>query len=246
MDIGSTCLMDDAKYELANAILLYTKKTGYSSAQVCFASIHEVENKAGTPRIMQGSAVSNKAIIEALKQLTPEEYIQSELLPENILAKGSDHLVWYAKPQKRQVWFKDANIGDVSFLADHPGLVFVVAHQQWHVFAINGNERPTPKTPLYVAPYFNVWAGGHICVGNIDLPKGKMKFDTGAWEECFFRSYFTHPNVHTKGGLTKYRGGIYALWRALKKGRAFPIRSLVPSGETLSDVFERLVNHGRS
>ena len=246
MDINATCLIDDAKYELSNVVLLYAKKTGYNSSQLCFASIHEVETHNGTPRIKPGMAVAKNALVEALKQLTPDEYVQAELLADNVLAKGHDHLVWYMKPQKRQVWFKCKELGNVSAKTEQPGLVFVVEQNQWHVFAIKGNERPTPETPLYVAPYFNVWEGGHICIGNVDLPKGEMKHNTAAWEECFFRSYFTHPNVHDKGGLTKYRGGIFALWRSLMKGRAFPVTSLVPADETLSDVFERLVKHGRS
>ena len=246
MDIKSSCAIDEARYELSNAILLYTRTFGYGSEKtLCFASIHDVENKTGMPRIMQGSAVSKKAIVEALGQLVPEERIQRELLPENVLAKGSDYLVWYAKPKTRQVWFKCQEFGEVSAPACHPGLVFFVSEDNWYVFAIKGDERPTADTQMFVAPYFNVWQGGHICAGNIELPKGEMKFDTYAWEECFFRSYFTHPNVHTKGGLTKYRGGIFALWRALLKGRAFPQNSLVSANQTLSHAFERVVIYGR-
>lgn len=244
MNIKSVCVTEDAQYELSNAILLYTRTTGLGYAnqrEFCFASIHDVDNKTDVPKIMQGMSVAKTAIIEALEQLVPEHRIQKELLPENVLAKGRDYLVWYAKPQKRCVWFKCKEFGDVSGPVDHPGLVFIVSKNQWYVFAINGDERPTADTPLFVAPYFNVWDGGHICIGNLDLPKGNMRFDTAAWEECFFRSYFTHPNVHTNGGLTKYRGGIFALWRALLKGRVFPQKSLVPYDQTLSVVFKRVV-----
>lgn len=97
---------------------------------------------------------------------------------------------------------------------------------------------------MYVAPYLNVWAGGRICTGNIETPKGGLKFSTEEWEEAFFRSYFTHPNQHEKSALTKYRGGIFALWRALMKGRAFPTESLVRAGETLGQAFGRTVKHG--
>jgi PRTRC genetic system protein B len=167
------------------------------------------------------------------------------LLGDHILAKGSDHLAWYCKPQKRQVWFKNDELGqDVSATTDHPGLVFIIGKGHWYVFAVKGNERPTSGTPLFVSPYLNVWKGGHICTGNIETPKGAMKFSTEAWEEAFFRSYFTHPNQHEKGALTKYRGGIFALWRALMKGRAFPTKSLVSSGETLGQAFERTVKYG--
>jgi PRTRC genetic system protein B len=246
MSIQATCLLSEFEYELSSAILLYAQKTGYGSPSICFASVHEVETEKGVPQIKAGTPIAKSALLEALRQLAPDEYSQSELFGENILAKGNDHLVWYVKPQQRQVWFKNKELGDVSAVTHNPGLVFVVSNNKWFVFAINGNERPNNTTPLYVAPYLNVWKGGHICTGNIDLPKGAARFDTDAWEQCFYRSYFTHPNVHTKGGLTKFRGGIFALWRSLMKGKAFPVQSLVPTGETLSDVFERLVKNGRS
>lgn len=248
MDIESTCLQNEASYEVSNAILLYGKQTGYSnSREICFASIHDVETKKGAPAIKPGQAIAKKALFEALKCLAPDDYVDDkELFAENILAKGVDHLVWYAKPQKRQVWFNNKEIGNTSFMANHPGLVFVVAHGKWYVFAVKSEQRPTHETELFVSPYLNVWGDGHICAGNVDLPKGKTKFNTSAWEDVFYRSYFTHPNVHTKGGLTKYRGGIFALWRALMKGRAFPVNSLVHAHETLSSMFERVVKHGRA
>jgi PRTRC genetic system protein B len=199
-------------------------------------------SKEGAATIEAGTPVSKTGLMKMMQTLVPEDYAPAELLGDHILAKGSDHLAWYCKPQKRQVWFKNDELGqDVSATTDHPGLVFIIGKGHWYVFAVKGNERPTSGTPLFVSPYLNVWKGGHICTGNIETPKGAMKFSTEAWEEAFFRSYFTHPNQHEKGALTKYRSGIFALWRALMKGRAFPTESLVSSGETLGQAFERTV-----
>jgi len=179
-----------------------------------------------------------------LKTLTPTQEEAPSLLGNNILAKGSDYLVWFCKPQKRQVFFKCSEFDGESALTDHPGLIFMIGKGKWYVFATKTSMRPTANTPLYVAPYFNVWKGGHICTGNIDTPKGKMKFNTAAWEEAFFRSYFSHPNQHEKGALTTFRGGIFALWKALMKGRIFPKETLVPEGKNLGEMFESVVKHG--
>jgi len=229
---------------MSAAILLY----GEQCRQAVFASVHDVKvNKQGVATIQAGTPVSKTGLVKMMQTLVPEDYAPAELLGEHILAKGADHLAWYCKPQRRQVWFKNKEIGmNVNANTDHPALLFIVGKEGWYVFAIKGSERPTADTPLYVAPYLNVWKGGHICTGNIETPKGVMKFSTEAWEEAFFRSYFTHPNQHEKGALTKYRGGIFTLWRALMKGRAFPTESLVSAGETLGSAFERVVLHGRS
>lgn len=244
MQVPSACISSTQKvYEMSSAILLYRERHG----QTVFASVHDVKiSKEGAATIEAGTPVSKTGLMKMMQTLVPEDYAPAELLGDHILAKGSDHLAWYCKPQKRQVWFKNDELGqDVSATTDHPGLVFIIGKGHWYVFAVKGNERPISGTPLFVSPYLNVWKGGHICTGNIETPKGAMKFSTEAWEEAFFRSYFTHPNQHEKGALTKYRGGIFALWRALMKGRAFPTESLVSSGETLGQTFERTVKHGQ-
>lgn len=243
MQVGTRCVSSTEKvYSLANALLLY-KEDGQKSV---FASIHDIEMKKGIPSIQAGSPVSKTALVEMLKELVPEDYAPIKLIENHILAQGSNHLVWYSKPKKRQVWFKSEKLGEVSALTDHPGLVFMVTMDDWYVFAVKSRARPTASTPLYVAPYFNVWQGGRICTGNVVMPQGSAKYDTAAWEEAFFRSYFTHPNIHDKNKLTLHRGGPVALWKALLKGRAFSADSLVPAGLKLGEAFEKQVKHGRA
>ncbi len=245
MEIKASAVSSTAvQMSLTAAILLYGE-SGRSGRRVLrYASLHDIAHTKGKPVIMAGVSITKEALITALQTLLPDEYGNDGLFAENLLAKSSDCLAWYVKPRQRQVWFKCRELGDVTASAHQPGLVFIVSKGGWYVFAIKGDERPVADTQMFVAPYFNVWQGGHICVGNVELPNGEMKFNTEAWEECFFRSYFTHPNVHTSGGLTKYRGGIFALWRSLLKGRDFPQNSLVPTNETLADAFER-ITHGR-
>ncbi len=244
MQVQAACVSGAQKvYGMSQAILLYSERGG----QTVFASVHDIQtSKEGVATIEAGTPVSKTGLVKMMQSLVPEDYAPAELLGNHILAKGSDYLVWYCKPQKRHVWFKNDEIGnEVSANCYQPGLVFITSKEDWHVFAVKGNKRPTSSTPLYVAPYLNVWAGGRICTGNIETPKGGLKFSTEAWEEAFFRSYFTHPNQHGKGALTKYRGGIFSLWRSLMKGRAFPTESLVRAGETLGKAFERTVKHGQ-
>ena len=244
MQINALCASaTEQVYEMSAAILLYKVRGG----NTVFASVHDVKtNEEGAASIAAGTPVSKTGLVNMMQTLVPENYAPAELLGSHILAKGSDHLVWYCKPQTREVWFKctDLGEGEITAKTHHPGLVFIIGQGKWFVFALKGNKRPTSSTPLFVSPYLNVWKGGHICTGNIDTPKGVLKFSTEAWEEAFFRSYFTHPNVHEKGALTKYRGGIFALWRALMKGRDFPAESLVAANETLGQAFERVVKHG--
>lgn len=243
MQIKTACMSSTAKqYVLSTAILMY----GEGSRLPVFASVHEVtRNEEGVAIIEAGIPVSKKGLLKLMKTLSPRSDIQPEILGSHILAKGGDHLAWFCPPQKRSVFFKCKELGgEVSAVADNPGLVFIITKGEWYVFAVKCSDRPATDTPLFVAPYLNVWEGGHICIGNIEKPRGAMKFNTDAWEDAFFRSYFTHPNQHGKGELTTHRGGIFSLWRALLKGRKFPNNTLVPEEATLGEMFERLVKNG--
>lgn len=233
-----------SEYALSNAILLYSD---VQKRNVVFASVHDVSNTTNGSQIEAGVPVSKIGLLQLLSTLSPEEYVQPELLDETILAKGNDYLVWWCKPQKRSVFFacKEMGKGEVAGVTSHPGLVFIIAKGKWFVFAVKGRTRPTANTPLYEAPYMNVWAGGHICVGNIVMPKGSAKFDTKKWESSFFDSKFAHPNQQA-GSQTKFKDGMYAMWRELLKGTPFSNDWLVKSKETLAQAFGRTVLHGSS
>ena len=101
---------------------------------------------------------------------------------------------------------------------------------------MKGQHRPTPQTPLFQAPYFNVDGRGCICQGNVPVPTGTTVEKISAWNDAFLRSYFTHPNV--AGKLLRYRGGAYTFWRDMLDGRfaRFPDRVLVDTKITLGQL----------
>lgn len=123
-----------------------------------------------------------------------------------------------------------------SGVVPHPGLVFAVSGRVWKVWAVKGSARPAPQSELFQAPYFNVYSSGSICKGNVLLPDGATVEKINAWNESFFDSFFTHPNV--TGKLVKYQGGACSFWRDMLDGgyARFPQRVLVPIGATLNDL----------
>lgn len=164
-------------------------------------------------------------------------------LPENVLFVAGDLILWWVRPAFRHVAFrvseKDAErlgAAERGESVPHPGLVFAASSREWRVWAVKGSQRPTLATPLFQAPYFNVDAHGHICQGSVPKPDGSTAEKIDAWNDAFFRSYFTHPNVAAK--LVRYPGGSFALWRQMLDGRfgRFPQRVLVPLNATLGDL----------
>ena len=240
MAINVSTFSSNQSYRLTNAVLVYQD----ASRKPVFVSVHDVETDSeDRPIIQAGVPASKSGLLSLMRILDPETMLRPALKPAHVLAEGSGFFVWFSKPQARQVWFDCKELGARTGRVPCPGLVFVVTTKAWKVFAYKGRQRPDADTPLFVAPFFNVWSTGNICVGSARLPKGNQVHQSEAWEEAFFRSYFTHPNIHTPKGLTRYRAGPFALWRDLLDGRLtrFPTRSLVFTGWTLREAFEAAV-----
>jgi PRTRC genetic system protein B len=120
----------------------------------------------------------------------------------------------------------------------HPALVFVATARQLSVRALPGNERPTSRTPLMSAPYWNTYEDGSVCAGSMRVPTAEVSSSiTAAWEQGFFESAFTHPAGAVR--LTSYKGGIIPMWTSVLGRDAFPDQYLVTAHETLLQFIRR-------
>lgn len=242
-----TSKITEPVFHLKSAILLReslqkTNHTGHFKPGT-IASIHDIVYDAdGNAQVGAGQLLKAHVLAAMVEAITPAQGIQ--FLPESVLAHGVQGLLWWKKPTTEMVWFntddeKDgigARCGPVPL----PGLVFFTNRNNWYVFAVKGNTRPTLETPLFMAPFFNLSEVGLICTGNAELPKTFEVKDIGAYEKTFFTSRFTHPGAKD-AELTVYRGGVAALWRRLLSGKAktFPESSLLPLDMTVGEWFTR-------
>ncbi len=218
--------------KLEHALLIYST----------FVTIHDVGSESDKLVIKPGTLATSEALRAALQHLMPEQDTNSEFIPETLLAKGVGYMVWWVKPARRNVWFKCQEMGpERSGEVPNPGLIMAVTPSSWHLWAVKGAARPNLKTKLYQAPYFNVYHSGSLCTGSIDMPRDADFFNTSKWEQAFFGSFFTHPNVHEVGQLIK-KGSCYRFWLDLLDGKhkTFPSQQLVDRNATLADVLTQL------
>lgn len=227
----------DNVLELDQAVLLYHGRSGSA-----LATVHEVMTVDGAPVIGAGRAMTAQAARELAAALL-QRAAHGGFLPETVLYLQGDLLVWWVPPARRHLAFRVGSEQAGAFggrergeTVPQPGLVFAAASNVWRVWAVKGQSRPTPQTPLFQAPYFNVDGQGRICQGNVPVPNGTTVEKISAWNDAFLRSYFTHPNV--TGKLLRYRGGAYAFWRDMLDGRftRFPERVLVDAKTTLGQL----------
>lgn len=237
-------LRDAANLKLEQAILIYRSR-GVRDVRT-FASIHQVGLNRGQPSILSGKPVTPRAarrLADALASSTSH----TGFLPGNVLYADGDTLVWWLPPQRRHIAFRctETAFGERGGVVPHPSLVFMVSGGQWLVWAYKGRKRPTPESPMWRAPYFNVGADGAICRGNVATPDGTTIDKIAAWEDAFFRSYFTHPNV--PNGLVHHAGGAYAFWAEMVDAppARFPQRALVRIGARLGELIERHAHAAR-
>lgn len=235
---------DDSAHtvQLQQAILLY----GNNRSSTEYATLHPVraaEGGNGEPVIGAGSPLTKDTLLMIAKSLARSTRRTQGILPPNVLAVGVDHVVWYLPPQARTVYFDCRDgVGKRAGKTPHPGLIFAASQREWRIYAIKSRGRPKATTPLYNAPYMNVWKEGRICVGSTPTPNDTIAETIDQWVAAFFGSNFSHPN-HDK--TVRYEGGGHAFWRDALDGKfeRFPndllVRSSVP---TLGDLVEILEN----
>ena len=103
-------------------------------------------------------------------------------LPPNMLwcdtRRGHESYVWYNPPGKRRMFFmNDLNIGDGMFHV--PGVIYIIKNERMDIFAYKG-KKPDGRTPLYLAPFFNV-TGGSVCLGTPHWRNRRAWIFTPCW-----------------------------------------------------------------
>jgi PRTRC genetic system protein B len=216
------------EFRLSEAVLVY--RGGGDGA---FTSLHQVkQGENGIPYLAPGEALTT-AFLRTLAQGLGAQ-VKPEVLPENVLARTPDMLVWWSRPRRRVMFFggvdKEARkLNGLTF--PHPALVFKVAGKDLFVRAVATNSRPSPDTPMKTAPYWNTDI--RVCPGSMRIPDTLDVASISSWEDGFFQSEFTHAAGTV--WLTTYPEGFIGLWRSLVGRERFPVQYLTAAGETLQE-----------
>ena len=166
----------DGVLKLDQAVLIYRGASGGA-----LATLHQVEHIDGEPVIGAGRAMTPRSALSLAHALL-QRAAHGGFQPDNVLLVAADLILWWLRPGLRHVSFRVSE-HDAALLGGaergesvpHPGLVFAASSREWRVWAVKGSQRPTPATPLFQAPYFNVDAKGHVCQGSVPRPEfGKV------------------------------------------------------------------------
>ncbi len=155
---------------------------------------------------------------------------KANFLPENILCSTPAKMMWWKKSHVSQMFFnidkpdehpKEMELNGKFF--SHPSLVFMRTTTNLHVYAMEGDTRPTLDTQLYDAPYFNLDDQGRLCFGNAARPSALLPSSVKNYEVAFFDTRFTHTN---RRGIVRHNEGHFGFWKELITEEGQPVKSI--------------------
>lgn len=154
------------------------------------------------------------------------------MLPPDVLfwqMRGTEPRIGvYVPPARRTIRYA-AGRRELKLAIPAPGLVFVGQGHQYLVYA--ALARPlTVKDQLYRAPFSNVYPGGAICTGDVQVPAATVG-TMAQFVQLWWDSVFTD---HISGGRVNDKRPLFKFLQSLAHTRRFPKSALIP---------ERLMGH---
>lgn len=222
---------------MSHALLVYGKSSydGFPYRHP-FITMHDVIHESDGARLAEGQLMTPQMLIDVMTGVGRS--LPLEILPERVLVRTEDVIVWWSQARTRRMFFSDRT-GDPAAkdlngkVYPHPPVLFKATGSHLWVRALVENERPSAETRLCIAPYWNCYDNGVVCTGSMRIPREKTVAAIDLWEESFFNSEFTH--AAGIGMHTQHRRGLVAMWKSLASQKRFPSRYLVPAKQTLAE-----------
>lgn len=226
-------------YHPKSALVFYETKGADSDVYV---EHFDMDNN-GTP-VNAHPLTEREAKVLARALVTEKDKEQAFLKSNGILGSNILHInpnkekgavLWHSKAQKRQLYFVE-NLDIPNGIAYVPPMIWYANKNSLAVYALVSDRRPTEKTPLYCAPFFNIYQDGKVCMGSVNINiknSASIEEFTLAWEDYFFNSYFSH----LLGNNSPIQGNCVNLWKELiQTGKPFPKELLKKNNKTLKNL----------
>lgn len=187
-----------------------------------------------------------KILAKSLTTKTQKEKNQDFLKPNGILSTRilqinpnaeNGSAIWCTKSMKRQLYFTE-NLEIPNGMAEVPAMLWLANKRSLKIFALSSNRRPTEKTELFYAPFFNVYEDGNVCMGTVDVNiqnSNSLEEFIEKWEDYFFNSYFSHLMNENN----PINGNCVSLWKSLiNNDKPFPKEALKKANATLKNLLK--------
>lgn len=183
-------------YQPKAALVVFTT-SGFTAPYIEYYDMDETGSPVNPHPLTVREAQSLSKALDTREQ-SGKAFLRPEgVLPENVLhldpsANGS--AVWYTKPQAQKLYFAES-LGLANGTIALPALVWKATKKELQLFALKSKTKPKAETPLYHAPFFNLYQKGNVCMGNVNIAlksAATLEEFITAWQGYFFGSYFSH------------------------------------------------------
>lgn len=178
--------------------------------------------------------------LKSSTDLKQEHLYNKSLLPSNLLyiqKKQPGFAMWFTPPMKVNMLFKE-KLSIPNGKAYVPSLIWKADKENLWLYAQPEKSRPTIKTGLCKAPFFNLHESGKVCMGTVDIEiddSCSLEEFIKCWEHYFWNSYFSHLIETTSPVNTN----IVELWQTqIATGQKFPADVLVNIKLTIKDLIK--------
>ena len=232
-----SCLLDDV-YVPRKAIVVYSTLQKYAGK--VYVEAYDMDNQGKPINAHPLSVEESLHLSHALSvgDDTPAFPASKGLLPARVLyinPRRDGFAVWYTPAQVVNMLFKES-LEIPSGKAPVPPLVWKATLQRLYIYALAEEKKPSVKTTLYHAPFFNIHENGEVCMGTVDvaIEKGCSLEDfMRQWEHYFWNSHFSHL-INSGSPVT---GDITQLWQQLvSQCKTFPYHRLINNGRIVKDL----------
>jgi PRTRC genetic system protein B len=235
-------------YQPHKALLIYNCLADENNVYVESYDIGANGNPINAHPLSEAESIALARSLAESKELSSNFLQPKGIVPENLVytSIGLDgYAVWYTKPQQVSLRFT-TELGIPNGTAPVPALLWKANKKELSIYALKlkAEERPTLETPLYHAPFFNIYKEGKVCMGTVKVEiEDRLYLEDfmSQWESYFFNSNFSH----TMHGHVPAKTNIIQLWKNLIESgietgqhQRFANQVLKPNGQQFKDLIK--------
>lgn len=229
------------------ALIIYEGRETYNKE--FYIESRQIKSVGGKLQMSSPIPLNENALKDIAKSYmqTNSVEINHGFIPAHILYGKSDPgklvVMWYRPAMKRMLNFSASLLikGDSQVYV--PATLYVIVNNKLNIYALEDDSRPSLKTKVFNAPYFNIYEDGNVCLGSAQI--GKHKANTYEEEaERFERAFYMAEQNHGHN-KSMCKGDAKKLWSSLiQNKKQFPVKDLIQhkTHKTVQHIIDNLIN----
>lgn len=234
------------------AIIVYERPGQWS--QDFYLEDREIKNQGGKYVFMAPVPLSHQAMRSIASSFIKKNALAMDfggLIADHLLLginrPGLCSVIWYHPAETRKLNFSSQLKIKGESTAQIPAILYLMLNDNLYLFALAESRRPTGKSKLFNAPFFNIYADGRVCLGT--APVGKIRSKTFEGEAARFERAF-YMAEQNGGQQNPCKTALAKLWNGLIKNKSpFPLKKELiqhPKFKTLDELIEKLIGNSKA